>query len=37
MDDGRVAAEGPPKALMAQAGSNQRLDAFLSRFRTSHL
>ncbi|QDC02444.1 amino acid ABC transporter ATP-binding protein [Mesorhizobium sp. 8] len=37
MDDGKVAAEGPPKELMAQAGSNQRLDAFLSRFRTSHL
>jgi polar amino acid transport system ATP-binding protein len=36
MDDGKVAAEGPPKELMAQAGSNQRLDAFLSRFRTSH-
>lgn len=37
MDDGRVSAEGPPGELMAQAGSNERLDAFLSRFRTSHL
>ena len=37
MDDGKVSAEGPPKELMAQAGSNERLDAFLSRFRTSHL
>lgn len=37
MDDGKVSAEGPPKELMAQAGSNQRLDAFLSRFRTSYL
>ena len=37
MDNGKVSAEGPPKELMAQAGSNERLDAFLSRFRTSHL
>ena len=32
MDDGKVSAEGPPNELMAQAGSNERLDAFLSRF-----
>jgi polar amino acid transport system ATP-binding protein len=37
MDNGKISAEGPPKELMAQAGSNERLDAFLSRFRTSHL
>lgn len=37
MDDGRVSAEGAPKDLMAQAGSNQRLNAFLSRFRTSQI
>jgi polar amino acid transport system ATP-binding protein len=37
MDDGKVSAEGAPADLMAQAGSNERLDAFLSRFKTSHL
>lgn len=37
MDEGRVAADGPPAHLMAQAGQNDRLNAFLSRFRTSHL
>ena len=37
MDDGRVSSEGSPKELMAQAGANPRLDAFLSRFRTSQL
>ena len=37
MDDGRVSAEGAPNALMAEAGSNQRLNTFLSRFRTSHI
>ena len=37
MDDGKVSAEGPPNELMAQAGANERLDAFLARFRTSQL
>jgi len=37
MDEGWIAAEGPPVQLMAQAGQNMRLNTFLSRFRTSHL
>ena len=37
MDDGRVAAEGPPAELLAKADENDRLKAFLSRFRTAHL
>jgi len=37
MDEGRVAADGPPAELMMQASRNDRLNSFLSRFRNSHL
>ncbi|MEL4378040.1 amino acid ABC transporter ATP-binding protein [Brucella cytisi] len=37
MDDGRIAAEGPPLQLLEQANENNRLQSFLSRFRTAQL
>ena len=37
MADGVVAAEGPPRALFAPGAGNERLQAFLARFRASHI
>jgi polar amino acid transport system ATP-binding protein len=36
MDEGVIAASGPPRELLAQSAENPRLDSFLSRFRASH-
>ncbi|WP_102959389.1 amino acid ABC transporter ATP-binding protein [Mangrovicella endophytica] len=36
MADGKVAAAGPPSEVLAAASHNQRLGAFLARFRASH-
>ncbi|SHO66327.1 polar amino acid transport system ATP-binding protein [Pseudoxanthobacter soli DSM 19599] len=37
MADGAVAAEGPPAELVANTAGNERLGAFLARFRASHI
>lgn len=36
MDEGVIAAEGPPQDLLAHADRTPRLEAFLARFRASH-